>query len=35
MTEVIEELEHVLSVVENDIEYYDNKLTITIVDGPK
>ena len=35
MSEVIEELEHVLGVVENDIEYYDNKLTITIVDGPK
>ena len=35
MSEIIEELEHVLGVVENDIEYYDNKLTITIADGPK
>ena len=25
MSEVIKELEHVLKVVENDIEYYDNK----------
>ena len=35
MSEVIEELEHVLKVVENDIEYYDRKLTKHIADGPK
>ena len=35
MSEVIEELEHVLGVVENDIEYYDRKLTKHIADGPK
>ena len=28
MTEVIEELEHVLKVVENDIEYYERKLKV-------
>ena len=35
MSEVIKQLEHVLSVVENDIEYYDRKLTKYIADGPK
>ena len=36
MSEVIKELEHVLSVVENDIEYYDRKLKVkptTISEG--
>ena len=28
MSEVIEELEHVLKVVENDIEYYERKLKV-------
>ena len=35
MSETIKELEHVLSVVENDIEYYDKKYTQTMPDGPK
>ena len=30
MSEVIEELEHVLKVVENDIEYYENKVKLSI-----
>ena len=28
MSDIIKQLEHVLSVVENDIEYYDKKLKI-------
>ena len=30
MSEVIKELEHVLKVVENDLEYYENKVKLSI-----
>ena len=30
MSEVIEELEHILKVVENDLEYYENKVKLSI-----
>ena len=35
MSEVIKQLEHVLSVVENDIEYYDRKLKINPKSSPE
>ena len=35
MSEVIKELEHVLKVVENDLEYYDRKLKINPTSSPE